>query len=92
MMPRLTEHALKPIRHESLPAMAFHQQWDQSATRLGRRQVINIEVGFARQGLKKSLASAVVANSRAGCQEALRTLEEVDQNRGRLFSPSVRKN
>ncbi len=74
----LTEE-LKAIRHAIIAGdWPFHQQLIQSRDSQGDVG-INIEVEGGRD--KKSLASAVVANSRR-VQEALRTLEEVAKIEG----------
>jgi thiamine-phosphate pyrophosphorylase len=74
----LTEQ-LKTIRHEIITNdWPFHQQLIQSRDSQGDVGV-NIEVEGGKD--KKSLASAVVANSRR-VQEALRTLEEVAKIEG----------
>jgi thiamine-phosphate pyrophosphorylase len=83
----LTEQ-LKAIRHEIITGdWPFHQQLIQS--RDSQRDVgVNIEVEGGKD--KKSLASAVVANSRR-VQEALRTLEEVAKIEGGVLPLSSEK-
>jgi thiamine-phosphate pyrophosphorylase len=83
----LTEQ-LKAIRHEIITGdWPFHQQLIQSRDSQGDVGV-NIEVEGGKD--KKSLASAVVANSRR-VQEALRTLEEVAKIEGGVFPVSSEK-
>jgi len=83
----LTEQ-LKTIRHEIITGdWPFHQQLIQSRDSQGDVG-INIEVEGGKD--KKSLASAVVANSRR-VQEALRTLEEVAKIEGGVLPVSSEK-
>ncbi len=83
----LTEQ-LKAIRHEIITGdWPFHQQLIQSRDSQGDVGV-NIEVESGNN--KKSLVSAVVANSRR-VQEALRTLEEVAKIEGGILPVSSEK-
>ena len=83
----LTEQ-LKTIRHEIITGdWPFHQQLIQSRDSQGDVG-INIEVEGGKD--KKSLASAVVANSRR-VQEALRTLEEVAKIEGGILPLSAER-
>src|SRR5208283_1330297 len=83
----LTEQ-LKAIRHELITGdWPFHQQLIQSRDSQGDVGV-NIEVEGGND--KKSLVSAVVANSRR-VQEALRTLEEVAKIEGGILPVSSKK-
>jgi len=83
----LTEQ-LKAIRHEIITGdWPFHQQLIQSRDSQGDVG-INIEVAGGKD--KKSLSSAIVANSRR-VQEALRTLEEVAKIEGGEFPLSSEK-
>jgi thiamine-phosphate pyrophosphorylase len=83
----LTEQ-LKTIRHEIITGdWPFHQQLIQSRDSQGDVG-INIEVEGGKD--KKSLASAVVANSHR-VQEALRTLEEVAKIEGGILPLSAER-
>jgi thiamine-phosphate pyrophosphorylase len=83
----LTEQ-LKAIRHEIITGdWPFHQQLIQSRDSQGDVGT-NIEVEGSHD--KKTLASAVVANSRR-VQEALRTLEEVAKIEGGVLPVSSEK-